>query len=53
MTYINIRVGGKVETVDEFDTRKEASAMRKEYQISDMHHRYYLSERCTKEWRER
>ena len=53
MCYINIKNGGEVETVDEFDTAKEARAMRSEYQLSDIYNIYYLSKRCTKAWRER
>jgi hypothetical protein len=51
--YINIKNSGKVETVDEFETSKEARKMRREYQLSDSSNLYYLSKRCTKEWREK
>jgi len=51
--YINIKNGGKVETIDEFETAKEARLMRKEYQMGDSSNLYYLSMRCTKEWRDR
>ena len=53
MKYINIKVYGKVETVDEFETMKEAKLMLCEYNISDVMHYYYISSRSTKEWRER
>lgn len=53
-TYINIKEQGQVETIDEFETRKEAKEMIKEYRLV---YNYgvlpYLSSRCTKEWRER
>ncbi len=52
-TYINMRVGFTgVETVDEFDTHREAAAMVKEYRLSDPSHDFYLSQRSTNEWRE-
>ena len=51
--YINIKTAGVVETIDEVETAKEARAMRIEYQMSDSSNLYYLSKRCTKDWRER
>jgi hypothetical protein len=48
--YINTKAQGAVETVDEFETRKEGLAMLKEYRISAPGMGYYLSGRCTKEW---
>ena len=42
-----------LETVDEFATKKEAQAMRKEYAISDRFGRYYISTRACKAWGER
>lgn len=54
MVYINIRDeynGNQVETIDEFETYKEGSAMLKEYRMSDG--RCYMSTRSTKEWRNR
>ena len=53
MLYINIKNDGQVETVDEFETRKEAREMRKEYQLSDSSNIYYISSRCTNDWRNR
>jgi hypothetical protein len=52
-TYINIENNGKVETVDEFETRKEAVLMITEYRISDYSNDYYLSQRSTKEWKDK
>jgi len=52
-TYINIKNNGEVETVDEFETRKEARLMIIEYRVADKYHDYYLSSRSTKEWREK
>ena len=49
--FINIKQNGKVETVDKFITYKEAKAMLKEYRISDRYNIYYLSQRCSKEWK--
>ena len=51
MTYINIKNNNEVETVDEFETRKEALKMVREYNTSDSYNNYYVSSRCTKEWR--
>jgi len=53
MWYINIKNGGAVETVDEFETAKEARAMRIEYQMGDRANLYYLSKRCTNDWKAR
>lgn len=52
-TYINIKDQGKVGTLDEFETHKEAREMLKEYRIASSYYAgAYLSNRCTKEWRE-
>ena len=52
MMYINIKEDGKVETLDEFETYKEAIKMLKEYIIASSYYRgAYISRRCTKEWR--
>jgi len=50
MTYINRRGQGHLETVDEFETRKEAKAMLAEYRMSDPSGYYYISSRCCREW---
>ena len=34
MTHINIKSNGKTETLDSFETRKEATAMLKEYRMA-------------------
>lgn len=52
MWYIQRRDGRDLETIDEFETFKEAREMRKEYQISDSSVHYYVSSRCCKHWRE-
>jgi hypothetical protein len=49
-TYIQRRDGKQLETVDEFDTRKEARAMLAEYRMSDPSATYYLSSRPCKDW---
>ena len=41
-----------LETVDEFETRKEARAMLTEYQLSDYSAKYYMSSRPCNDWRE-
>lgn len=56
MYYINVKDSdGDVETIDEFETYKEAVAMAIEYRLvyqgSGM--TPYMSQRSTKDWRER
>lgn len=51
MVYIQRKGAGYLETVDQFETRKEARAMLSEYQLSDYSAIYYLSSRACKEWR--
>jgi hypothetical protein len=41
---------GQLETVDQFDTHREAVAMLKEYRTSDYAGRYYLSSRPCQNW---
>ena len=48
--YVQRADGRQVETVDEFDNRKEAQAMRKEYCMADPSARFYLSRRPCKGW---
>ena len=50
--FINIKNNGVVETVDEFSSYREARKMRQEYQLADSYNLYYISQRCTNEWRE-
>lgn len=52
-TYIQRKGQGYLETVDEFETRKEARTTLKEYQFADQSAEYYLSSRCCKEWKEK
>lgn len=49
MFYIQLKTGREIETVDEFETRKEARAMLREYQM--LSGEYYISSRACKEWR--
>ena len=51
MIYIQRKDGRYLETVDEFETRKEAREMLKEYRLSDRSAEYYASQRCCKEWK--
>jgi hypothetical protein len=51
MTYIQRKDGSQLETVDEFETHKEARDMLKEYRMSDNSAHYYLSSRPCKSWR--
>jgi hypothetical protein len=48
--YVQRKDGRNVETVDQFDTRKEALEMRKEYALSDPSARFYLSRRPCNAW---
>jgi len=50
MIYIQRKDAYGLETVDEFETRKEAREMLKEYQLSDNAASYYLSSRACKDW---
>ncbi len=52
MYYIQRNDGQYLETVDEFETRKEARQMLREYQLSDPTARHYISIRCCNAWRE-
>lgn len=52
MVYIQRKGQGYLETVDQFETRKEARAMLTEYRLSDNSAFYYLSSRACKQWRE-
>lgn len=49
MVYIQRKDGRQLETVDQFETWKEARAMVKEYRLSDSSAEYYLSSRACKE----
>lgn len=53
MKYIQLRGAWGLETVDEFETRKEAQAMLKEYRLADPSGNYYISSRPCKAWAER
>jgi len=52
MKYIqrkDVQFGG-LETVDQFDTYKEARKMLKEYRLGDPYAHYYISQRACREW---
>jgi len=49
--YIQRKHGRDLETVDEFETMKEARAALKEYRIADCSASYYISSRCCKAWK--
>jgi len=50
MVYIQRKGDNQLETVDEFDTRKEAREMVAEYRMSDPFAEYYISTRACKDW---
>ena len=52
MTYIQRKDKYHLETVDQFETRKEAKAMLAEYRLADPYAHYYLSSRACKAWRD-
>jgi hypothetical protein len=52
MYYIQRKDTNGLETVDQFDTRKEAVSMLKEYRLGDTCAYYYLSTRACKAWRD-
>lgn len=51
MVYIQRKDSNYLETVDEFESRKEAVLMLKEYRLSDKSANYYLSQKPCKSWR--
>lgn len=51
MIYIQRKDSRQLETVDQFETRKEARAMLAEYRTADTSAHYYLSSRPCKDWR--
>ena len=53
MKYIQRKESNQLETVDEFETNKEARMMLTEYQLSDQYTSYYISSRACKDWHER
>ena len=56
MIYINMKNNrGEVETIDEYYNYEEDEAYKvcHNWQIADTTQRYYLSKRCTKEWKNR
>jgi len=53
MNYINMKNNGVVETVDEFETYKEAKEMLQEYLMAFHGGNVYISQRCTKDWKEK
>lgn len=53
MFYIQRKDRRGLETVDEFETLKEARAMVKEYRASDSSAWYYVSRRACKAWKEK
>ena len=50
MLYIQRKENRYLETVDQFETRKEALLMLKEYKLSDNSAHYYISRRSCKAW---
>ena len=51
--YINMKEGGKVETLDEFESYKEAKKMLQEYRLASSYYSgAYISQRCTKDWKD-
>lgn len=51
MKYIQRKDGSQLETVDEFETRKEARAMLTEYRMADPTAEHYISSRPCNDWR--
>jgi len=50
MYYIQRKGQGQLETVDEFESRREALAMIAEYRLCDWSAVYYISTRACKAW---
>jgi hypothetical protein len=53
MLYIQRQQGRKRETVDECNTRSEATFLVSEYRLAEPNVKYYISRRACKEWNER
>lgn len=53
MKYIQRKDGKDIETVDEFETYKEAKEMLKEYRMLEPDVIYYISSRACKHWNEK
>ena len=51
MFYIQRKGDGYLETVDQFDTRKKAIEMLKEYRMSGPTAHFYISTRACKGWK--
>jgi len=51
MHYIQRKNSNGLETVDQFETYKEARKMIVEYRLSDWSAEYYISTRCCKDWK--
>lgn len=49
--YIQRKDNNYLETVDQFETYKEARKMLKEYRMSDIYAKYYISQRCCANWK--
>ena len=53
MSYIQRKDNyGNFETVDQFESRKEAINMLKEYRLSDRSAYYYISQKPCRDWQE-
>lgn len=50
MVYVQRKDSQQLETVDEFETYKEARKMVAEYRLSDPCANYYLSSRACRDW---
>ena len=50
MTYIQRKEDNQLETVDQFDSYREAKEMIKEYWLSDPYAIYYLSSKACRAW---
>jgi hypothetical protein len=51
--YIQRRDGHNLETVDETESKKDASYLVLEYSIADPSGEYYVSSRACKDWKEK
>lgn len=52
MQYIQRKEGSSLETVDQFETYKEAKEMVYEYRLSDRYANYYISQRACNNWKD-
>ena len=49
--YINTKNNNKTETVDSYDSLENAELWLKKFQQHTLYNKFWISKKCTKEWR--